>query len=219
MAAPPSGPPADGFGFYLKPAAAAVDTVNNQVGGYTQGLGVEFITYGTPRHQIVVNGVALPGSYNLSPVLDGVFHPVIVDFRRTPGQSTSFLTVNVDGRDLLKNIPVNYTPADTDVFAFAARTGGFAQTTALDNLIIQPTTKKPASNLTTRILSQPSGLLVSEVKWDTEPGGIYDVYLSTDLTNWAYSRSYTATAATQAFSSITQPSTQPRFFYRVARQQ
>lgn len=141
-----------------------------------------------------------------------------MDYRTAPGQ-TGTLTVLENGVPILLNIPVNYTPGADDVFAFAARTGGYAQSTGIDDVIIQPTTKKPAANLTTRILSQPSGVLVSEVKWDTEIGGLYDVYSSTDLANWFYNRTYTATGATQSINSITQPSTQPRFFYRVARQQ
>ena len=215
---PASGPWADGFGFYLKPVSAQVDTANNQVGGYATGLGVEFITYSNPRFQVRVNNTVAPGPFLRSPRTDNTVVPVVIEYRTAPGQPGT-LTVWEEGQIILNQIPVNYTPQPTDVFAFAARTGGFAETLRLDDVEVRPLTKKPASNLTARSLGLTGGILRTEVKWDTEAGGLYDLYISTDLQNWAFSRTYTATGPTFAITSIGQPSTQPRYFFRVARQQ
>jgi hypothetical protein len=219
---PASGPPADGFGFYLKPAAATVDTVDNQVGGYATGLGVEFITFNNPRFQVRANNTVLPGAFLRSPWTDNTRVPVVIEYRTgpAPGQPGT-LTVWEEGQIILNQIPVpaSYTPQPTDLFAFAARTGGFAETLRIDDLVVTPLTKKPASNLTARTIDLTGGILRTEVKWDTEPGGIYEFYTSPDLQNWTFNRTYTATGSTFAVTSIGQPSRQPRFFWRVARQQ
>lgn len=117
-------------------------------------------------------------------------------------------------------LPAGFDPQPSDVFAFAARTGGFNQTLYLDNIVVEPTTLRPASNLTARRLPASNGnVIVTEVKWDTDPGGIYDLYVSTDLTNWFYSRSYTPTGSTQAITSIGSVLEFPRYYFRVTRQQ
>jgi hypothetical protein len=150
--------------------------------------------------------------------VDNTRVPVVIEYRTAPGQPGT-LTVWEDGLIILKQIPVNYTPQPTDVFAFAARTGGYAETLRLDDIVIMPLTKKPASNLSARDLGRVGDILRTEVKWDTEPGGIYEFYTSTDLQNWAFNRTYTATGTTQAVTSIGLASTQPRYFWRVSRQQ
>lgn len=136
---PASGPLADGFGFYLKPADEPVDTANNQIGGYARGLGVEFVTFNAPGHYIRVNNAVLPTDFPVSPASDGLWHKVVILYRTAPEQDgNGTLTVTVDGAAILSEVPLKYTPTFSDVFAFVARTGGFAQTTDLDNILITP---------------------------------------------------------------------------------
>ncbi|MGL5018262.1 MAG: hypothetical protein ACRDBP_09030 [Luteolibacter sp.] len=213
---PGNGSQTEGFGLYLKPAGVAVDT-GNPIGGYAGGLGVEFLTDGTPRHQIRVFDTVLPGAVALAP--NGQFTHVLIDYRTAPGQPGT-LSVFADGMPILYQItiPATYQPELDSVFAFAARTGGLGQT-IIDDIEIRPLTLLPPSNLSIRPLSNSNDVAVYEVKWDTQPNGIYEFYTSPDLKNWTFNRTFTARNNTFAVSSITQPSTQPRLFYRVARQQ
>ena len=89
----------------------------------------------------------------------------------------------------------------------------------LDTIVITPITLKPAAKITARCLSTRGSVLLSAVKWDTEPGGLCDFCVSTDLQNWTFSRSLTDTGNTFGVTSITQPSTRLRYFCRVTRQQ
>src|SRR5205085_2307545 len=132
---PATGSAGDGFGFYLKPVNEPVDTAGNPVSGYARGLGVEFNTFGDPGYHVRVNNTILPGSHRVSPAVDELWHRIVIDYRAAPGQAGT-LTVTLDGATILNNIPVNYTPTSTDVFAFAARTGGSAETASLDNIEI-----------------------------------------------------------------------------------
>ena len=134
---PESGPIADGFGFYLKPPGETPDLAHNQVGGYARGLGVEFVTFGAPGYFVRVNDTRLPESFPAPIGKDPEWHHVVIRYRTAPGQGGT-LSLSVDDLQLLGNVPVQYEPGSDDVFAFTARTIGFAQTTALDNVRIVP---------------------------------------------------------------------------------
>jgi len=216
--APTSGPAADGIGFFLKPASSVADTAVSPVGGYPQGLGVEFVTFGTPRHQIRVNGTELPGASFVAPKTNGFYTRVTIEFLTAPGKSGT-LTMTVNNEKIFDKVPVNYTPSPTDVFAFTGRTGFYTELAVIDNVTVEPLTKKPPSNLVAGQASRNGGLLIQSINWSSEAGGIYDVYVSYDLTNWAFSTTVTASGATQGLTNISDPVARPRIFYRVERQQ
>ncbi|MCC7376717.1 MAG: hypothetical protein IT581_18805, partial [Verrucomicrobiales bacterium] len=134
---PPGGSPADGFGFYLKPATEPTD-VANQVGGYARGLGVEFASFGLPGISIRAQNSLLPQRHAVSPASDALRHRVQIRYRTAPGQSGGVVSVLLDGNLVLLDVPVSFVPAKDDVFGFTARTSGFAQTTLIDNVQITP---------------------------------------------------------------------------------
>ncbi|MBL9137057.1 MAG: hypothetical protein JNK85_14390 [Verrucomicrobiales bacterium] len=130
--------PADGFGFYVKPAAEPVDGAATQVGGYTRGLGVDFISFNAPGYFIRVHDSVLPQKYNVSPAADGLRHRVQIRYRTAPGLTDGVISVLLDGNLILKDVVVPFVPAKDDVFAFTGQTGGFTQTTLIDNIQITP---------------------------------------------------------------------------------
>ncbi len=213
-------PYADGFGLYLKPAAAAVDTASNQVGGYAQGLGVDFITFSDPRHTVRVNGVEQPGARHDSPVLSGQFQDVQIEYRTAPGQPGSVM-LRVNGQAFLGPVPVpaSYQPQPTDLFAFVARTGGYAERTSIDDIEVIPYTRKPPSNPAASVFLRNGDTLGISLKWDSEAGGVYDIYASDDLVNWTYRFSEGASSTTGTTNIITSASQRPKWFFRISRQQ
>ncbi|MBL9166263.1 MAG: S8 family serine peptidase [Verrucomicrobiales bacterium] len=218
IAKPPTGQWADGFGFYLRPADEPVDVDNNQVGGYAKGLGVEFITFSNPRHQIRANNQVLPETYPVSPHVDGQFSAVVIDYDAYPGKTGS-LSLNIGGTQVLSRVPVDYMTALDDVFTFVARTGGFSETLVIDDVQIIPKSQRPPGNVTARFMNRVGSALLVEVKWDTEPGGVYEVYVSQDLVNWQLTRTYTATSSTLGITNVSPADEDTRLFFKIVRQQ
>jgi len=213
---PSTTPAADGFSFNLKPARQPVDD-GNQVGGYAQGLGVEFITFGTPRHQVRVNNQVLPGAYNVSPAIDQDWTRIVVEYRTAPGE-TGRLTVRENGVPILTDVPVNYTPLAGDVFAFTARTIGYAENVFLDDVVITPFTTKPLGEIRPTFVSKTGDAVRLRLAWNSEAGRKYDLYSSKDLVTWRFERTYTAPGATTTTDIIASAAIDPSLFFRVVAQ-
>lgn len=214
---PPQSPAADGFSFYLRHPGDKPDVASNQVGGYARGLGVEFITYANPRHQVRVNNAVLPGAYAQSPVFDA-WTTIAIEYQTAPGRSGT-LTVRQNGTPILLNVPVDFTPRAGDVFAFTARTLGFAETVFIDDVVVTPSVRKPVGPVTVRFMSRSANTLLTEIRWDTEPGLVYELQSSRDLLNWATERPYTATGTSQGVTVVSPWVDRPNSFYRVLRRE
>ncbi|MES2707544.1 MAG: hypothetical protein V4726_13180 [Verrucomicrobiota bacterium] len=179
---------ADGFGFYLKPYSAPVDTAaRNPVGGYASGLGVEFNTFSSKKHDIRVNGTVLPLPGTVpAPLVDGNWHSVSIVYDKSASGSPGKLTLSVDGVKIVDALSVNYAPADSDRFVFTARTGGFAETVQLDNIVVIPAVPTVPAATPLQLTLQHTGWDAQgnhlvRLTWNPEPGGHYKFQYSYDL--------------------------------------
>ncbi len=213
---PPASPAADGFSFNLKPAGEPVDE-SNQVGGYARGLGVEFITFGAPRHQVRVNNTVLPGASTVSPAIDQGWIAVEVEYHTAPGE-TGRLTVRQNGVAILTDVPVDYASRAGDVFAFTARTIGYAENVFIDDVVVTPLAEKPLGRITPAFVSRSGNLLRTRLTWTSAPGARYDLHSSRDLLTWRFERTYTATGSTTTTDIISSTATDPHQFFRVVPQ-
>lgn len=213
---PSTTPAADGFSFYLRPEREAPD-LSNQVGGFARGLGVEFITFSTPRHQVRVNNAVLPGAYAVSPAIDKGWTTIDVEYRTAPGE-TGRLTVRENGLAILRDVPVNYAPMAGDVFGFTARTLGYAENVLIDDVAFTPISRKPLGLITPSLVLRTGDVLRVRLAWTSEPGAKYDLYSSRDMVTWRFDRTFTATGTTTTTESITSVTLEPSRFFRVMPQ-
>lgn len=127
------GTPADGFSFNF---GAIDDAAAGSEEGFGTGMSIEFDTFdnggGEFGHNIAVDNADVPNGYNpLVPVADGVTRTAVIRW------ANNAVTLSVDGEDIFTEVPTpGFSPAATDRFAFAARTGGLFEDLFIDNLVI-----------------------------------------------------------------------------------
>jgi hypothetical protein len=127
-------PPADGFSFNYGPIAT--DATGSEE-GFGVGLSVEFDTWdngtGEDGYNVAVNGVDVPNGFNNTNVtVDGTTqHATIVWY-------SGAASLKIGDEIIFAGIPTpGFSPSASDIFAFAARTGGATEDLFIDNLSIQ----------------------------------------------------------------------------------
>jgi hypothetical protein len=145
-------PAADGWALNIGPIPAGN---GNGEGGFAMagGMYVAFDTYGSPRIEVFANGISV-FSYPYAFSYGTALRPVSFHW------DANGLDVTFDGNTIGTNLATpGYVPVGGHTFAFTARTGGYRQSTYLDDLVIATT---PNSLLET------GGPVISEFCADNE---------------------------------------------------
>lgn len=145
-------PAADGWALNIGPIP---DGNGDGEGGFAMagGLVIAFDTYDNPRIQIFANGISV-GSYTQSFSYGSTMRSVAVHW------DADGLDLTYNSATICTNLPTpGFSPVAGYRFAFTGRTGGYRQTTYIDDLVISTTAQAPLDT---------GGPVISEFSADNE---------------------------------------------------